>query len=618
MIKVNEGTAKNIATDIVRTTEYGVVKLDIGAAGASSLFTGTLPGVANLSKGTITELEGGTVDLITRVGNVGTLEAGTVTVTNPTGTTVQFNNGTVDLIKAGTISKVEGGSIVVTAGTVTTTLAMNNGTIDLLKSGTITKLEGGTLGLVTRVGNVGTLELGTVTLTNPTGTVVTVDHGTVTLSNPTGTTVTVDHGTITLSNPTGTTVQFNNGTVDLLKAGTITTLPNIPGGTLGLVTRVGNVGTLEVGTISTLPNIPGGTLGLVSSLSNGSIRVTTGTITTGNSGTDPTIFIPTRLTDGTNFYTATGAGGGGTTVTVDHGSIVVTAGTVSTNVVMSDIPGGTLGLVTRVGNIGTLEVGTVTLTNPTGTTVQFNNGTVNLVGAGAITRLEGGTLGLITRVGNVGTLEVGTISTLPNLPGGTVNLITRVGNVGTLEVGTISTMPNIPGGTIGVVTTVSNISNGTIRVTVGTISAGTINTGTVNAGTINTGTINAGTINAGTIRNDGRPARNILTYGTTMSGAGAAYATLVGSAAVGVGTSTWVESISISNPNANLTCLVGFGTALNGTSVLLKGTYGTTSAVGIMKAFPDATNAGMTNQDLVAYISGAGTIDVNVSYFISA
>ena len=66
----------------------------------------------------------------------------------------------------------------------------------------------------------------------------------------------------------------------------------------------------------------------------------------------------------------------------------------------------------------------------------------------------------------------------------------------------------------------------------------------------------------------------------------------------------------------NTTCLVGLGTALDGTSVIAKGQFGPNS--GMEKSFQLPVNCGMTNQDLVCYISGAGTIDVNVTYFISA
>lgn len=174
-------------------------------------------------------------------------------------------------------------------------------------------------------------------------------------------------------------------------------------------------------------------------------------------------------------------------------------------------------------------------------------------------------------------IATGTIATLPNIPGGTVNLATRVGNLGTLESGTIASLPNLPGGTI-------------------------------NAGTV--------VMTAGTVRNDGRTTRNIMTYGTTFGGTAAGYATLV--AAPGVGTSTWVSDLSVNNAYGSITCIVGFGTFLQGTSVLMRGIYGTQVGVGIQKTYALPVNAGATNTDLVAYIGAAGTIDVNLSYFVSA
>jgi len=76
-IKINEGTATTIKTDTVSGAEYQVVKLDVGAAGASSLFTGTIKDVtniANLTKGTVTALATGTIT----GGTLGNLNFGTV------------------------------------------------------------------------------------------------------------------------------------------------------------------------------------------------------------------------------------------------------------------------------------------------------------------------------------------------------------------------------------------------------------------------------------------------------------------------------------------------------------------------------------------------------------
>src|SRR3990167_1518712 len=73
-ILINEGTQTNIAADAVGTQQYPYVKLDIGAAGAASAFTGTLGAITNLVGGTITKVNGGTVV----VNSLGTLSQGTV------------------------------------------------------------------------------------------------------------------------------------------------------------------------------------------------------------------------------------------------------------------------------------------------------------------------------------------------------------------------------------------------------------------------------------------------------------------------------------------------------------------------------------------------------------
>lgn len=334
----------------------------------------------------------------------------------------------------------------------------------------------------------------------------------------------------------------------------------------------------------------------------------------------------------------------GTTV-ITGGSVVLTVGTISSmpNVTLAggtvqNLNGGTLGLVTSVTEVANLAKGT-------------------------ITKLEGGTVGLITRVGNLGTLELGTtvmssgtlnVGTVVN-NGGTVAEITNgtirvtAGTVsnnmtsGTLNLGTVV----MTSGTLNVGTVVNNggtiaeITNGTIRMSVGTVAAGSIvvTAGTVVAGTLtnlgtavgmgtltnvgqvyNAGTLQAGTISnilGGTVKLDGRVGRNVLTYGTVFGGTAAGYATLVGSAAVGVGTSTWVTAFKLMNVGAGtLDMALGFGTALNGTSILDRGSYAVSSGFGGPLSLP--VNAGMTNQDLVCWIGAAGTIQVTVKYFISA
>ena len=157
--------------------------------------------------------------------------------------------------------------------------------------------------------------------------------------------------------------------------------------------------------------------------------------------------------------------------------------------------------------------------------------------------------------------------------------------------------------------------------TVGTVQYQTVklDMGAAGATSPFTGTISEVTkISGGTLKVDGRVARNILSYGTTFGGAVAGYGTIVAAASIGAGTSLWVNDLSIINSKGagTLTALVGFGTALNGSSVLVKGDFGPQG--GIQKSYSLPVNAGSTNQDLVCYIGAAGTIDVNVSYFISA
>lgn len=207
-------------------------------------------------------------------------------------------------------------------------------------------------------------------------------------------------------------------------AGTIGSLPNIPGGTLNNLasgtinsaTVTGNVGissgTINVSTISSLPNLP-----------QGSINVTAGTIAT--LGTMGTLGLVNTVTTVSN---------------ITNGSIVVTAGTIAAHAI-----------------------------------------TAATITAGTLTNLISGTINSATAVLNSGTINVATavITTLPNLPQGSINV--TAGTIATL--GTMGTL-----GLLSTVTTVSNITNGTVRVSVGTVSAGTINTGTVNAGTINVGT----------------------------------------------------------------------------------------------------------------------------------
>lgn len=358
---------------------------------------------------------------------------------------------------------------------------------------------------------------------------------------------------------------------------------------------------------------------------------------------DPAEWVVTRLTDGTAYYNAGGGAGG---------SVVVTVGTISSMVgQFAEDAGHSSG---AVGNLilgvrndagtslsgadldytpatfdanGALRVSGTVATGAGTQAVRIIDGTVT-----SVSNVANGTLAAVTSVGSVvgvGTLtNVGSITNVGLLYGGTIDTTGTVTGVGVvtnltsgsvrMTVGTLTVMPNIPGGTLALVTSVTELANlakGTVSRVEGGSIAVTAGTAVVTGGSI---VVTTGTVNVGTVRNDARTTQNILTYGTQFAATAAAYGTLIGSAAVGAGTSTWVQGVSVINPYGTILAMVGFGTVLNGTSVLFKGVLGTQTVGGIEKSFAKAVNAGMTNQDLVLHLGAAGTVDVSVTYFISA
>ncbi len=360
-------------------------------------------------------------------------------------------------------------------------------------------------------------------------------------------------------------------------------------------TITGNVGvssgTINVSTISSLPNIPGG-----------SIVVTTGTVVN-NGGT---LNLGTVVGKDANAAAQTGnpvsiggtdSGGTVRTIKVDSGGlqrIGLDSGTVS---VLPNLPqgsinvtAGTIGTVLSVGTLPNIPGGSIVVTagtfvNNGGSAIAYGPAAAAAAAAGNPLNVggtdSGGTIrtikvdsGGLQRIG----LDSGTLSVLPNLPQGSINVTagtittgsivvtngTVIGNGGSmiaygpaaaaaaasgaplnvggtdsggtirtikvdsgglqrigLDSGTISVLPNLPQGSI-------NVTAGTIGTvlsvgTLGTLSnlgsvtnlgqlynAGTVQNqlagtltalqnGTITAGTINTGTITTGTINTGTI-----------------------------------------------------------------------------------------------------------------------
>jgi len=308
-------------------------------------------------------------------------------------------------------------------------------------------------------------------------------------------------------------------------------------------------------------------------------------------------------------------------------NIVTTSGTTTGIGTLSNV--GLVDLVTRIGNIGTIESGTVT------TSLALNTGTITTIVAGTQNTL--GTVGTVLGVGGVvqvsGTVSTGGAGTQPvsftNDPLGSV----------VVTVGTIASLPtlNLTTGTIttGSLTNLAMIHNGTLASSgtttgVGVVtsltsqSAGTLNTlGTVGvlnsqvAGTLNTlGTVAVvnnivtGTLASVTMSNiyTGSQVLIAQAVGTT---AGTVTGTL--SAASGAGTYHWVSGLQIVVVSGTTDVMLGYGSTLTGGSVLARGQF--TPGGGIMRDFTFPIRSVGTNSEICYVIAGAGTASIAVNYW---
>src|SRR3990167_4670674 len=143
-ISVNTGTATTIRTDDVDGVQYPVVKIDVGADGASSAFTGTLDAITNLAGGTLTALGAGTV-------TAGTINRGTfqsigtsirhaaefataVTLTGTaTGTLQVAVSGSVHYVTSAIVSVESAGRVTIASGTPTSPIL--GGTMNFAANG---------------------------------------------------------------------------------------------------------------------------------------------------------------------------------------------------------------------------------------------------------------------------------------------------------------------------------------------------------------------------------------------------------------------------------------------------------------------------------------------------
>jgi len=468
------GTAKILPVG-VRESSGAMYVYNLGPAGSVTL--GDTPGgtldvvseVTNIVGGTITAIEGtvtttasvamtdipgGTLDVVSEVTNIvgGTITAieGTVTTTASVSMT-DIPGGTLDLVtgigtlgsisniakvhNAGTIAGLPDplGSVVMTVGTVAAIPQISVGTLPALNvtAGTLSDLPGGTVDAVSEVTNI---VGGTITAIE--GTVTT----TTTLGDLTGGTVDLITGVGTLGSISNIAKVHNAGTIAALPQVSVGTVPQISVGTLptlaldtGTVTTGSLANIAYIHEIGTMPAIAigestGGTLDLlttVSNITNGSVNILTGTIQ--SSGTTTGVGVVSNVT---------------------NGSINILTGTVTSVGTVLGIAGGSLANIGVIHNAGT---------------VTSVTSVANLV-KGTITRLEGGTVGLVTGVGTLGSIS--NIAKVHNA--GTIAAIPQV---------SIGTLSNLPGGTVGLVTgmgTLGSISNVAVVHNAGTLQAGTV------------------------------------------------------------------------------------------------------------------------------------------------
>ena len=332
---------------------------------------------------------------------------------------------------------------------------------------------------------------------------------------------------------------LNLGTV-VVSSSSGGTLVNVATGTQQ---TLGTVGVVNSGTLGEVTLVP--TVTTVSNLTNGSVRLTVGTITTGS------------LTDVTNLYS---------------GSVRMTVGTITTG---------------SLTNVAMLHAGTIdTLTS------------VSNVVKGTITRVETGTLAEVTLVP--------TVTTVSNLTNGSVRL-----TVGTLTTGSLTNLASLHTGTIQ---SVSEVVKGTITYipTVESVNGlGTLNyLGTLINGTLAQVT-SVSNLAAGTVQLNSKPVTTLVSHGTLGTAGGSFFATI--SAASGVGTNHWVTNVDVVMQSGTADVRVLSGTAIAGTGVMVAGFFPGPGG-GIAKNFTPAFSAG-ANSELTYHFVGAGTAFITVNYF---
>ena len=267
---------------------------------------------------------------------------------------------------------------------------------------------------------------------------------------------------------------------------------------------------------------------------------------------------------------------------------------------------------------GTLNAGTVTATAvlDTGTITTIVAGTQNTLGTvGAVNNIVTGTLATAGTVTGVGVVS--------NLTNGSV-----VMTIGTLTTGSISNVAMMNAGTfvqasgtttlVSTVTTVSNLTNGSVNILTGTLQSSGTTTGVGVVSNLTNGSINllTGTVTsvtnlaAGTVQINPVPVPTVLALGTLGTAGGSFFATI--SAASGAGTRHFISGVDVVMQSGTADVRVLAGTVIQGTGVLAAGQF--PAGGGISKGFNPAFATG-TNSELTYHFVGAGSAFITVNYW---
>ena len=390
-----------------------------------------------------------------------------------------------------------------------------------------------------------------------------------------------------------------------------------------------------------------------------SIIAVSGTLGTADTaGTAPTVPIGANPLTGAVYTESTGgvapAPASGTLNTLGTVGTVVGIGTVSNVGSISNV-----GQVHNAGtvqglNTGTINLGTFVMPSGTITTIaagtQQTLGTVGVVNS--VAEVVKGTTTLVTRVGNVGTLEIGSVvvntgtittgsltniamvhagthvhptGTVTTIVAGTQNTLGTVGVVNNIVTGTlaaIASVAEVVKGTttlVSTVTTVSNLTNGSVNILTGTLQSSGTTTGVGVVSNLTNGSVNllTGTVTSltnlagGTVQTNAKPTVTVVSQGTLGTAGGSFFGTL--SAASGAGTNHWVTNVDIVAQSGTADVRVLAGTGIAGTGVIAAGFFPSAGG-GISKHFMPAFSAG-ANSELIYHFVGAGTAFITVNYF---